>query len=436
MKLIFRCTSCGEVLERPRLVCPYCGGLVVAVYERRYGLCYDEAGIWRYCGALPPLPVKLTLGEAGTPLIRSVRLGRGRGVYFKDEGRNPTGSVRDRAASVVVSHAASEGFGGVVAVSDGNMGVSVAAYAARAGLRASIYAPSWIEVEKVFLMKAYGARLFIEDKSIDALLREVDDRVRARGDLYNASSTYNALSLEGLKTLSHEIYMQLGRIPSNVYIPLGSGLTYIALYMGFKELVDAGLASRMPRIVGVEHCGNPKYSEHLGASSGRCREEAYPGLRYSKPPFYNHVIDAIRKSGDVVTVSSRETVRAAKLLAMEEGLLTEISSAVAVAGYMKSGSEDSVVVLFSYGLKSASSYARPLRRKFTEPFVGATKRLVLEIVRSKPGLTGYEIWRELGLNISPQAVYQHLRELAGRGYIRVVEESGVKKYYPPTESSP
>ncbi len=430
MKLIFRCTSCGEVLERPRLVCPYCGGLIAVIYERRYNLCYNEAGIWRYCGALPPLLKKITLGEANTPLIESLRMGRGREVYFKDEGRNPTGSVRDRAASVMISHAVSEGYRKIVAVSDGNMGISVAAYAARAGLKASIYAPSWIEVEKVFLAKAYGAKLSIEDKNIDTLLRGVDDYARARVDLYNASSTYNALSLEGLKTLSYEIYLQLGRIPSNIYLPLGSGLTYLALYMGFKELVETGLASKMPRIIGVEHCGNPKYSEHVGGSGGRCREEAYPGLRYSKPPIFNHVAGAIKRSGDVIVVSSRETARAAKMLAMDEGLLTEISSAVAVAGYLKSGPEDSVIVLFSYGLKSASSYARPMRRKFTEPYVGVTKRLVIGVVRSKPGLTGYEIWRELGLNISPQAVYQHLKDLVGRGYIKQVEEEGVKRYYP------
>lgn len=430
MKLELRCTSCGEAMERPRLVCPYCGGLVVAHYERKHGMQCSESGIWRYCGSLPPLPTRLSLGEAGTPLIRSVRLGGGKEVYFKDEGRNPTGSVRDRAASVVISHAVSEGFDRVVAVSDGNMGVSVAAYSARAGLKASIYAPSWIEVEKVFLMKAYGAKLSIEDKSIDTLLREVDELARARGDLYNASSTYNAFSLEGLKTLSHEIFAQLGRAPSNIYLPLGSGLTYLAIYIGFQELANAGLVSRAPRIIGVEHCGNPKYSEHLERSVSRCREEAYPGLRYSKPLFFEHVVNAIERSGEVITVSSRETVRAAKMLAVEEGLLTEISSAVAVAGYLKSGLEDAVVVLFGYGLKSASSYARPLRRKFTEPYVGVTKRLVLSLVRSKPGLTGYEIWRELGLNISPQAVYQHLRELVRKGYIRQVVEDGVKRYYP------
>ena len=122
-------------------------------------------------------------------------------------------------------------------------------------------------------------------------------------------------------------------------------------------------------------------------------------------------------------------MRASKLLATREGLFTEVSSAVAVAGYLKHEEDHAVVVLFGHGIKSASAYARPLRRRFTTPYIGVTKKLILEVVRSKPGLTGYEIWKELGLNITPQSVYQHLKELVELGLLRVTEEGGVKKYY-------
>ncbi|MEM4482198.1 MAG: pyridoxal-phosphate dependent enzyme [Desulfurococcaceae archaeon] len=386
-------------------------------------------GIWRYSNMLPPLKVKISLGEGNTPLLRSMRIAKGKNVYFKNEGCNPTGSIRDRAASLVVSHASSEGYKRVIAVSDGNMGVSVAAYATRAGLKASIYAPSWIEKEKIFLIKTYGAKLVIEDKGIDALLKEVDgysSRVKA----YNASSTHNALSMEGLKTLSYELYMQLGSVPRRIYVPIGSGLTFLALHYGFKELLEGGFINKVPEIIGVEHCGNPKYASFLGISK-KCMEEPYPGLRYYAPPIFNSVIDILRKHGDLVVVSSRETIRAAKILALQEGLFTEISSAVVVAGYLKTELEDSVIVLFSHGLKSASGYTRPLRRRFTQPFIGATKRLILGVLETHKGLTGYEIWRNLDLNITPQAVYQHLKELTDRGYIRAVQEGDVKRYYLP-----
>lgn len=424
--LVFTCTQCGEVYSEPRILCPFCKGLVRAEFKVSEKRSY-ETGIWRYYKHLPPLTNIITLGEGNTPLVKSTRISRELSIYFKDEGRNPTGSVRDRAASAIISHAASSGAKRVVVVSDGNMGVSVSAYAARAGLKTLVYAPSWIEWEKALLVKAYGGRLVVEDKTIDVLVREVEKKYRESG-VYNATSTWNTLSIEGLKTIAYEIVEQLGKAPRAVYVPLGSGLTHLALYLGFKELSEQGVISRMPVIVGVEHCGNPKYAEYFGLNS-KCREEVYPGLRYSTPLIYSFVVNAISKSGFVIVVTSKETIKAARILASSEGLFTEISSAVSLAGFLRNPLDESVIVLFGHGLKSASSYTRPSRRRFTEPFVGVTKRLILEVLKSRPGLTGYEVWRSLGLNISPQAVYQHLRELVETGYLRVSVESGVKKYY-------
>ena len=428
MKLIFKCTSCGALLSKPKLICPYCSGIVLAEYEReKVKLVLEKPGHWMYRDLLQLLDFKISLGEGNTPLVESTRIARKQEVYFKDESRNPTGSIRDRAAALVVNHAIKEGYKRIVLASDGNMGVSVAAYAAKAGLNTNVYVPSWVETEKIFLMKAYDAKIIAQDKSIDVLLKEVDEYCDNYG-LYNASSTYNTLALEGLKTLAYETYMQLKKTPKNIYIPLGSGISYLALYHGFRELLDLGVTNTMPRLIGVEHCGNPNYSMYWGKES-KCREETFPGLRYSKPVIFEHVVEAISKVGDVITVTSKETIKAAKLLAKKEGLLTELSSAVAVAGFLKNKQEDSVIILFGYGLKSASSYTRPKRRKFTEPYIGITKKLIINTVASKPGLTGYEIWKELGLNLSPQAVYQHLRDLVAKGYIKQVESNGVKKYY-------
>ena len=430
VSVVFKCTECGEVYYQPVVTCSSCGGLVLASYPGKPDptrVDYSMPGIWFFKYSLPPLPRIISLGEGRTPLVKSTRLAKDRVVYFKDEGRNPTGSLRDRAASVVVSHAASLGLSKIVAASDGNMGVSLAAYAARAGIKAVVYAPSWIDGEKVLLMKAYGAQLVLEDKSIDALVKQALDLSR-RKEYYNASSTLNPLSIEGLKTIAFEVAGELGGSTKAIYVPLGSGVTYLALYVGFKELVESGVISSIPKLVGVEHCGNPKYAEHLHGAS-KCREEALPGLRYYTPPLFNHVARVIERYGDVVVVSSREALRASKLLATREGLFTEVSSAVAVAGYLKHEEDHAVVVLFGHGIKSASAYAKPLRRRFTTPYIGVTKKLILEVVRSKPGLTGYEIWKELGLNITPQSVYQHLRELVELGLLRVAEEGGVKKYY-------
>ncbi|MFZ8783493.1 MAG: pyridoxal-phosphate dependent enzyme, partial [Desulfurococcaceae archaeon] len=202
-------------------------------------------GAWKYCSDLPPLSKIVSLGEGNTPLVESTSVARELRVYFKDEGRNPTGSIRDRAASVVVSHATSTGAKGIIAASDGNMAVSVVAYSARAGFKAVIHAPAWIDWEKALLIKVYGGSLVVEDKSIDVLVREVEERAREKR-LYNATSTWNTLSIEGLKTLAYEIVEQLGKAPRAVYVPLGSGLTYLSLYIGFRELAERGLISRTP----------------------------------------------------------------------------------------------------------------------------------------------------------------------------------------------
>lgn len=423
---MFKCTQCGEVYTEPRILCPLCKGFVRAQFSRDKRECV-KAGIWKYCSDLPPLSKIISLGEGNTPLIESTRIARELSVYFKDEGRNPTGSVRDRAASVIVSHAVSTRARKVIVVSDGNMAISITAYASRAGLKTTVYAPTWIDWEKALLVRAYGGKLIVEDKSIDVLVRDVEKRARGE-NAYNATSTWNTLSIEGLKTIAYEIVEQLGKAPRAIYVPLGSGLTYLALHVGFGELVEQGLIPSIPLIVGVEHCGNPKYAEYFGLSS-KCREETYPGLRYASPIIYDFVVNAISKSGQVLVVTSKETIKAAKTLALSEGLFTEISSAVSLAGFLRTPLDEAVVLLFGHGLKSASSYTRPQRKRFTEPYVGVTKRLILDVLRSKPGITGYEVWRSLGLNITPQAVYQHLKDLVEMGYARVTVKSGIKRYY-------
>ncbi len=406
--------------------CPLCSGLVRAILNKST-LKFCIQGIWKYCDKLPSVGRPISLGEGLTPLVESVKIAGDLVLYFKDEGRNPTGSVRDRAASVIVSHAASTKAKKIVVVSDGNMAVSTSAYASRAGLKTTVYAPSWIDWEKALLVRAYGGKLVVEDRSIDVLVRDVESLARERG-YYNATSTWNTLSIEGLKTIAYEIVEQMGRAPKAIYGPLGSGITYLALHVGFSELAEQGLIPTTPLLVGVEHCGNPKYAEHFGLSS-KCREETYPGLRYTSPIIYDYVVEAISKNGQVLVVTSKETIKAAKTLAQSEGLFTEISSAVSLAGFLRDPIDESVVLLFGHGLKSASSYARPQRKRFTEPYVGVTKRLILNVLRSKPGITGYEVWRLLGLNITPQAVYQHLRDLIELGYAEVIIENGTKKYY-------
>ena len=426
--LLAKCERCGRTYVHERyLVCPHCGGLVRPVYKPRWETQAGE-GVWRFSSLLPGIKEKVTLGEGSTPLLRAGRAVEGDLVaWFKDETRNPTGSFRDRAAALMVSDALSSKQRRVVLASDGNTGASIAAYSARAGLSATIYVPEWVEEEKIILMKSFGARVIVDNRSLDELLEYVEERSRKEG-LYNASSTFNYLSVQGLKTIAFEIYEKLGSSVEAVYLPLGSGLTLLSLYLGFKELVELGVMGKVPLLVGVEPCGRPLYASALYNVSP-CGEEPLPGLRYYRPVIYEHVLRLIEENGDVVTVTRKQAIEAAERLSRNEGLFAEASSAVGFAGFLKQPLDKSVVLVTSHGLKSPEAYARARRLKFTEVFPGVTKRLILEVLTNHPGLTGYEVWKKLGLNISPQAVYQHLRELASKGLVKVVEEGGRKRYY-------
>ncbi|WP_440059740.1 pyridoxal-phosphate dependent enzyme [Thermogladius sp. 4427co] len=427
--LVSVCENCGRTFTTERnIVCPYCGGLVKPVFEIKWRITERKTGIWRYEQLLPRLGVELSLGEGQTPLIRAGRsINWDLEVWFKDETRNPTGSFRDRAAALMVSDAVSLKAKRIILASDGNTGASVAAYAARAGIGVTVYLPKWVEEEKILLMKSFGAKVILEDTSLDKLLEFVEKRSLKEG-LYNASSTYNYLSIQGLKTIAFEIYEWLGDTPNAIYLPLGSGLTLLSLYQGFRELVELGLVSRLPRLIGVESCGRPLFSSIL-YNTRPCGEEPLPGLRYTKPTILEHVLKILEEYGDVIVVSKREVIDAAEKLSREEGLFAEVSSAVSFAGFLKNPEDKSIVLITSHGLKSPEAYAGARRHRFTEVFPGVTKRLILELLNESPGLTGYEVWRRLGVKISPQAVYQHLRELAEKGLVKAVEVEGHKRYY-------
>ncbi len=408
--------------------CPLCGSPLEIRYSPRYSIAEGSIGVWRYSSMLPYIKNKVSLGEGFTPLIESSRLFSNT-VFYKDEGRNPTGSFRDRAAALIVSDALDQGARYLLLASDGNMGASIAAYGARAGLRVTVYVPPWIDDEKIMLMKAYGANILVRGKGLDELLRIVEKRSRRRG-YYNASSTYNILSIHGLKTIAYEIYGELKRVPRTIVLPLGSGLTLYSIHKGFKELLDLGIIDRLPRFIGVETCGNPLYSSKLYSIS-RCGEEPLPGLAYSKPVIMDLVVNIIQRHGEIYVVNRRKAVEAAKKLAWFEGIFIEPSSAVALAGALENGLEDySVILLTGHGLKGPSIYSVASRSRSTALFPGSTKRLILDLLREKPGLTGYMVWKMLGLKISVQAVYQHLHDLVEKGYLRVVVKNGLKHYYP------
>ena len=257
------CIDCGHTYRLTyRLQCEACGGLLEVSYDleamRRLGPSLLRGrGVWRYAALLPvdDPARRITLGEGGTPYLACPRLAVELGVReltVKFEGSNPTGSVKDRTSATAIGAALGFGFDAVSVVSTGNAGSSIAAYAARAGLRALIFAYERASAPKLLQMAATASDLILYAGVYDDLIghwdRLADDRL-----FFDAGASRNPYKHEGKKTLAYEIAEQCGWDPPDVIVaPVAVGETFIATARGFRELREAGWISRTPALIAAQ----------------------------------------------------------------------------------------------------------------------------------------------------------------------------------------
>jgi threonine synthase len=257
------CIDCGTTLAPGyHLDCPKCRGLLEFRYDldplRRGGPgVLQGSGLWRYA---PVLPIedpahRITLGEGATPLLDCPRLAAAlnvRRLLVKFEGTNPTGTVKDRTSATAVAAALQFGFRVVSVVSSGNAGSSVAAYAARAGLRSLIFAYERASAPKLLHMAATASDLIIYRGVYDDLIG-LWDRLADERLFFDCGASRNPYKHEGKKTLAWEIAEQTGwRPPDVVVAPVAVGETFIATTRGFRELAALGWIERVPRMVAAQ----------------------------------------------------------------------------------------------------------------------------------------------------------------------------------------
>ncbi|MBM4400777.1 MAG: pyridoxal-phosphate dependent enzyme, partial [Crenarchaeota archaeon] len=188
-------------------------------------------GFWRYKQMLPPVQHTVSLGEGGTPLHKAERLAKNLGLkelYLKDETRNPTNSYRDRAAALLTSNAIDLDFDTLICATNGNMGASLAAYSAKAGLICHLIVPEVVDVGKLAQMLAYDAIIEEFGEILDDSIRKAVAIVEETG-WYQATAELNPLVVEAQKTISYEIYEQLG-VPEWILVSMGSGGTVYSLW--------------------------------------------------------------------------------------------------------------------------------------------------------------------------------------------------------------
>jgi len=354
----FHCTLCHRTYppDPTRIRCD-CGGaldLRGAPTLDPAQIRRDDYTLWRYRHALPIPPdvPPVTLGEGMTPLVEA-RWGD-LAVLLKCEFLNPTGSFKDRGTTVLVTALAAAGVDRVVEDSSGNAGCSLAAYAARAGIRATIYVPAHASPVKQAQIAAYGAQLIPVPGPRSQAARAVLEAA-ASGAVY-ASHVYHPLIHAGMKTAAYEIWEQLGgRLPDAVVLPVGHGSLLLGLAQGFAEL-----GGQMPRLFGVQAaaCAPLAAAWESGAADplpvpeGKTVAE---GVRIAAPVRGRAILEAVRASGGaVLAVSDAETLAARQRLA-HQGFFVEPTSALAVAALdpLRPRLEGTVVVILTgSGFKS------------------------------------------------------------------------------------
>lgn len=347
------CWDCGADVDDPFVnTCPRCGGLLTVKMElenvkemKPTDLHKTPIGVWRYA---PFMPVdsanKVSIQEGGTPLYPTKALGAEIGVpnaYVKFEGLNPTGSFKDRGMTMGVSHAKELGATIVGCASTGNTSASLAAYAAKAGMKSAVFLPSGkVAMGKLAQALFFGAKVLSVNGNFDdalALARKMADERQLY--LLNSINPYRP---EGQKSVLFEIMDQLNyNVPDRVILPVGNAANIWAVYKALTELEEVGWIDHMPRLTGIQAEGAAPVASAFKAGTQDFIPETNPetvatAIRIGNPVSGRKALTAIRSTGGCCeTVTDEEIIAAQQLLGRREGVCVEPASAASVAGLKK-----------------------------------------------------------------------------------------------------
>lgn len=344
------CSRCGARRDAAGLpgVCEACGApyLVRHASSPVAGL-RDELGrrpwtMWRYREWLPLQAGEdpTSLGEGGTPLVETRRVGAGFArLLVKDESLNPTGSFKARGLAAAVTRARLGGAERCVVPTAGNAGVALAAYAARAGLPARIFAPATTPRTILSQITRYGGDLALIEGHIGDC-GTAARRYAAERHALDVSTLREPYRIEGKKTLGLELAEQLGwTLPQAIVYPTGGGTGLIGMWKAFNELRDAGwVGERLPRMFAVQSSGCAPVVRAFERQADHC--DAWPdprtaaaGLRVPAPLGDRLMLSALRESnGGAVAVDDTQLMAAAGELMREEGIDASPEGGATLAG--------------------------------------------------------------------------------------------------------
>jgi threonine synthase len=401
-----RCSAadCGAIFDRHEraLACPKCGDLLDVVIEPHYfGTCdlknvwrdrrtchdpRDLSGVWRFRDFLPEYPADavVTMSEGNVPLLRGEKTSAWAGVHelwFKHLGWNPTGSFKDLGMTVGITEAKFSDARIVACASTGNTAASLAAYAARAGLRARVYLPAGqASQNKLAQAIDFGAEVIEIEGSFDTAL----DKLLASADLdlYFLNSI-NPFRIEGQKTAMFELLEQFDwRVPDYLVVPGGNLGNSSAFGKAFIELKTHGFIEKVPRMIIVQAAGANPLARLWSSGAKQLEAVEHPdtvatAIRIGNPRSWRKALRAIEFTGGMVIDVTDEEIREAKAAIGRDGIGCEPASATTLAGIRKLAAagrldRDAVIaaILTGHALKDTDFILQSQQRQARE-FAGA-----------------------------------------------------------------
>lgn len=316
-------------------------------------------GLFRYRAFMPLLDEswrQISLGEGMTPVVPFDD-----DLMLKMDYFMPTLSFKDRGAAVLIAHCKAIGVESVVQDSSGNAGNSVAAYCAKAGIGCEIFVPEGTSPKKIDMIRAHGAAVNIVPGSRDHCADVCRAKVEREGKYY-ANHVYNPFFYEGTKTYIYEIYEQLGRIPQNIFVPLGNGTLFIGVIKALEEFLAAGIIERMPNVVALqsERCAPIAAAAEQGLTAPATvavSPTLAEGIAIGVPMRGEEILGYIRKYNLKVMLAPEDQILEARSALAEKGVYCEHTTAANYAAYLRYCSlygptPDSIIPMCGAGLKS------------------------------------------------------------------------------------
>ena len=367
------CIECGEIHDAEtathRCPDPECGGILDPTYDYD-AIDLDRAtlaarpfdSMWRYEELLPfTRESAVTMDEGATPLVECDNLADELGVdrvVFKDEGRNPTGTFKDRGQTVAITAAAHHGASDVALASAGNAGQAAAAYAGRADLEAHVFLPARAGFTMKAMTNVHGGDLTVVGGRIGDAGAAYDDAMAEHDDWYSVKTFVTPYRHEGKKTMYYEILEQLDwEIPDAIVYPTGGGVGIVGMYKAAQEFERLGLVDGMPGFYAAQATGCQPIVEAFEGGLDRHNPVEYPdticgGIEIPDPGASPWILEALRESGGGAVATDDEAIlEAAIAVAKGEGLEMAPTCAAAASGAWELGDrgefddDDTVVIL-------------------------------------------------------------------------------------------